>query len=153
MRHTLQQEEGEMLAPARPPKGRSPIEAIFQWCRDWTKGASVLQGWGDAEVEHIAKDVGMSASQLRALASLGPEAADLLLSRMAALDLDPNETSQTEPATFQDLQRVCTMCESHRRCARDLARDPGAPTWKDYCPNAATLMALSAQPWAARSEW
>lgn len=142
-----------MLAPARRTKGRPPIEAILQWCRDWTKGASVLQCWAEAEVEHIAKDVGMSASQLRALASLGPEAADLLLRRMEALDLDPNEVFRTEPATFQDLQRVCTMCESHRRCARDLARDSAIPAWKDYCPNAATLMALNAQPWAARSEW
>ena len=41
--------------------------------------------------------------------------------------------------TFQDLQRVCAMCESHRRCARDLARDSAIPAWKDYCPNAATL--------------
>jgi hypothetical protein len=25
--------------------------------------------------------------------------------------------------------------------------------WQSYCPNAATLIALNAQPWAARSEW
>ena len=142
-----------MLALTHRFKGQSTIEAILQWCRDWTKGSSLLQGWGEAEVEHMAKDVGMSASQLRALARLGPEAAELLLGRMAALDLDPNEVFRTEPATVQDLQRVCTMCRSHRRCARDLARDPVIPAWKDYCPNAAMLMALNVQPWAARREW
>jgi hypothetical protein len=29
---------------------------------------------------------------------------------MAALDLDQNEVARTERATFQDLQRVCTVC-------------------------------------------
>jgi len=131
-----------------------PIETVLQWCRNWTRrDASELKCCGEAQVEQIAKDIGVSASQLRALASLGPEAADLLLSRMAALDLDPKEVSRTEPRSFQDLQRVCSMCESKRRCARDLARDSATPAWKDYCPNAATLMALNALPWAARSEW
>jgi Family of unknown function (DUF6455) len=87
------------------------------------------------------------------LANLGPDSADLLLRRMAALDLDRNEVSRTEPRTFQDLQRVCTMCNHHRRCRGDLARDADDPAWHDYCPNAATLMALDALPWRARSEW
>ena len=90
----------------------------------------------------MAKDVGASASELRTFARFGPKAADLSLRRMAALDLDRNEVAQTEPATFQDLQRVCTMCESHRRCARDFAHDSVEPDWKDYCPDAATLIAL-----------
>jgi hypothetical protein len=97
-------------------------------------------------VERLAKDVGVSASELRRLVNLGPDSADLLLRRMAALDLDRNELSRTEPRTFQDLQRVCTMCNSHRRCSRDLARDSADPAWQDYCPNAATLMALNALP-------
>ncbi len=101
----------------------------------------------------MAKEIGVTAAELRRLASLGPGAADLLLRRMAALDLDRNEVSRIEPQTFQDLQRVCTLCESHRRCARDLGHDAADPAWQDYCPNAATLIALSALPWAARREW
>lgn len=139
------------------PGGRkswSPIEAILQWCRDWSKGdiATKLKCFGEEEVARMAKDVGVSASELRMLARLGPEAADLLLKRLAALGLDPNEVSRTERQTFQDLQRLCAMCESHRRCARDLARDSADPAWKDYCPNAATLIALNALPWPARRE-
>jgi hypothetical protein len=30
---------------------------------------------------------------------------------------------------------------------------PFDPSWKDYCPNAQTLTALSALPWAVRQEW
>ena len=62
----------------------------------------------------------MSVAELRELAKLGPESAELLLRRMAVLDLDRKEVAQTQPQTFRDLQRICTMCESHRQCAHDL---------------------------------
>jgi hypothetical protein len=144
-----------MSAPPSGQKSWSPTEAIFQWWRDWIRQGSALElkCFGEEEVKLIAKDVGVSPSELRRLASLGPESADLLLSRMAALDLDRNEVSRIERGTFHDLQLACKMCESHRLCARDLARDSANPAWKDYCPNAATLVALNALPWAARREW
>ena len=75
----------------------------------------------------MAQDAGVSAAEFRKLSQLGPEGADLLLRRMEAIDLDPKEVGGTERRTLQDLQRVCAMCESHRRCARDLARDAENP--------------------------
>ena len=136
-------------------KRRSPIEVISQWWQRWTGNGPALDHacCAEAEVERIAKDIGMSASEIRRLASLGPESADLLLRRMAALDLDRKEVAQVEPQTFRDLQRICTLCESHRQCARDLVRDSSDPAWEDYCPNVATLRALNAMPWSSRSEW
>jgi hypothetical protein len=95
----------------------------------------------------------MPASEIRRLASLGPESAELLSRRMAALDLDGKEVARTHPQTFRDLQRICTLCESHRQCARDLTRDASAPAWEDYCPNVETLRALNAMPSASRREW
>lgn len=73
--------------------------------------------------------------------------------RMAALDLDGKEVEPAHPENFRDLQRICTMCESHRQCARDLARDTGDSKWENYCPNVDTLKALNALPWASRREW
>ena len=58
---------------------------------------------------------------------------------MVALDLDPAEVAQVGPQTSRDLQRVCSLCESKRRCVRDLTHDSAAPVWQDYCPNAQTL--------------
>jgi hypothetical protein len=140
------------------PVGRtswSLTKAVLQWWRDWVRRSSALElkCCGEDEVERMAKDLGLSASELRRVATLGPGSADLLLRRMAALDLDRNEVSRTEPRTFQDLQRVCSMCNSKRRCRRDLAHDGADPVWEDYCPNAATLMALNAMPWRSRAEW
>jgi hypothetical protein len=83
----------------------------------------------------------------------GLESADLLSRRMDALDLDESEVARVERATFQDLQRVCSMCDCKKRCARDLARDAADSVWKDYCPNARTLTALDALPWSGRQEW
>ena len=95
----------------------------------------------------------MTPDELRAMVQRGPGAADLLLEHMAALDLDPAEVAQVGPETFRDLQRVCSQCESKRCCVRDLAHDATAPQWQDYCPNAQTLIALDALPWASRREW
>jgi len=136
-------------------KRRSPAEAISQWWQVWTSNGSELAATNccaEGEVERIARDIGLPASEIHRLASLGPESADLLLQRMAALNLDRKVVAQVEPQTFRDIQRVCTLCESHRQCARDLAQDASDPVWQNYCPNVATLRALSAMPWAARSE-
>jgi hypothetical protein len=138
-----------------PTKNRVLLQAVKQWWRNWTGGGfglSRLEDCGE-EVECIARDLTMPVSELRALASAGPEGADLLWCRMAALDLDPDEVSQVEPLALRELQRLCTKCDSHRQCVRDLARDSADPKWEDYCPNAETLKVLDALPWAARREW
>jgi hypothetical protein len=136
-------------------KNHSPIEAIRQWYRDWSKRSPTreFEYCGDENVERMAHDVGMSAGELRDLTRKGSESADLLLCRMAALDLDVDEVARIERATFQDLQRVCSMCDCHNRCARELMRNSADPAWKDYCPNVQTLTALNALPWTARREW
>jgi hypothetical protein len=128
-------------------KRRSPFEVITDWWRNWTgfdPAFSDLSCCAQDEVDRIARDVGVSAAELRTLARLGPDAADPLLRRMTALGLDEKQVFQTEPRTFQDLQRICSMCDSHKRCAQDLARNLTDPVWEDYCPNAATLKALDA---------
>ena len=66
---------------------------------------------------------------------------------------DNKEVAATAPGTFQDLQRLCTLCESHRQCARDLGRVPADKAWEDYCPNVAMLKLFNCLPWASRSEW
>lgn len=140
--------------PERTRDFRSFVQAALQWCRERIEGdAYDLSCCAQSEIERIARDMQMTPAELRAVAKQGPKAADLLLQRMAALDLDPNEVSQVNPETFRDLQRACALCESKRRCSRDLGRDPGKSEWQNYCPNTATLRALDALPWASRREW
>jgi hypothetical protein len=128
---------------------------MLAWCRARFKSGSESDfGCCDElEIERMARDIRMSAAELRAMARKGPKAADLLLRRMAALDLDPKEVALLEPAASRDLQRVCTMCKSHRRCAWDFARRAPPSIWKSYCPNTGTLEALNGMPWTGRREW
>jgi hypothetical protein len=144
-----------MIDLSRGQKTWSPIAPIWQWCREWVSQDVTLdpEYCPKEEIERMARDLRMPASELLSASQRGPEAADLLRRRMATLDLDQNEVFRTEPGTLRDLQRGCTMCASHRRCARDFARAPGTLAWKNYCPNVTTLMALDAMPWASRSEW
>jgi hypothetical protein len=51
------------------------------------------------------------------------------------------------------LNKRTSSQSASRRCARDFARRPGSPTWRDYCPKVATLDALNTMPWMSRSEW
>ncbi len=110
------------------------IHAVLQWMWDQSRSNTLaqLRSCGEKEVERIARDSGLSASDFPPLVSLGPNASDLLERRMAALDLDPTEVSAIVPEAFRDLQRVCSFCQSHRRCLRDLAHDdPATPDWSD----------------------
>jgi hypothetical protein len=106
---------------------------------------------GPAEMERIARDVGVSGADLSILAGKWPDAADLLYWRMNEIKLDRTEVTRADPQVMRDLQRVCTVCGSRRRCEHELANNPSDPAWKKYCPNATTLAALIAER-AAKSK-
>lgn len=65
---------------------------------------------------------------------------------MEALSLNPDEVTHIELLMVRRLQHRCVKCEKRGLCAIDLANeftDPGWQSWRDYCPNAATLAMLS----------
>ena len=91
----------------------------------------------------MAQDVGIPASDLRELARHCSDAADLLERRLEALGVSASELAKTAPAELRDMERLCTLCQSKGRCARDLGADPSDPVWRQYCPNEQTLVALA----------
>jgi hypothetical protein len=140
----------------REIKRRSPAEVIADWWHEWTRNpgcSSDLAACSDDDVNRMARDVGLSVYELQRLTSRGSHAADLMLRRLAALNLDRDEVAAVHRATFLDLQRVCTNCDCKGRCKRDLAQQPEDAGWEDYCPNVATLKMLDALPWSSRREW
>jgi uncharacterized protein YjiS (DUF1127 family) len=132
-----------------PDAENSPkTHRLARWWREWWQARRTLaqlDSCGAAEVGHIAHDIGVSSGDLRVLAGKWPEAADLLVRRMTEIRLDPTDVAQVEPGVVRDLQRVCTLCVSKRKCVHDLATKPTDPAWQDYCPNAMTLKALIAE--------
>jgi len=83
-------------------------------------------------------------------ADFGSGAFDLLLMRMEALQLEPDEVRRIESGVFSDLAKACAACTNKNACETDLAYESaGTATrdWENYCPNAATLNAMRALPW------
>jgi hypothetical protein len=118
------------------------VQRLAKWWRAWVNARNSmaeLNGYQGAEMAHIARDLAVSRNELRVLAGKWPDQSALLLRRMDENKTDP---TKTEPQVLRDLQRVCTLCESKRRCERDLASHPSDPVWQDYCPNAGTFKAL-----------
>jgi hypothetical protein len=134
-------------------------KAISKRWLDWIKRQralnelSELKCYADDEIERIANEAGVSVAEIHKMVSRGPDVANLLLRRMAALDLDRNEVPRCQPQVFQELKKNCALCDSRRRCVRDLGRDSSDPVWEEYCPNAGTLLALNVLPWMSRREW
>jgi hypothetical protein len=124
------------------------VRRFARWWRNWNgrrRAMLDLDCCGSAEVERIARDVGVSGADLSVLAGKWPDAADLLYSRMHEINLDRIEITQADPDVMRDLQRVCTVCGSKRRCEHALAKNPSDPAWQKYCPNATTFSALATE--------
>jgi uncharacterized protein YjiS (DUF1127 family) len=117
------------------------LKALNDWMR---RRAAIdeLNRFGDDETAHIARDVGVSASELRTLAGKWPSS-DLLSQRMLAVGGE--NVSTIEPTVLRDLQRVCTLCGDRSRCEHDVERNTRDRAWRDYCPNVATLDALRSE--------
>ena len=124
------------------------VSRLAHWWRSWNdrrRAMADLDGCGPAEMERIARDVGVSGADLSILAGKWPDAADQLYWRMSEIKLDRMEVTHVDPQVMRDLQRVCTVCGSKRRCEHELAKNPSDQTWQKYCPNATTLSALAAE--------
>ncbi len=116
---------------------------VRKW-RNWQrrrKAIAEIRCCGRDEVERLARDVGVIGADLCVLAGKWPDSTNLLSQRLERLDLDTGNIEQMEPYVLRDLQRVCTLCASKRRCERDLAVNSGT-AWEEYCPNASTLHAF-----------
>lgn len=124
------------------------LRRLARWWREYAgrhSTVAALADCGPAETARIAHDVGVSgAAELRVLASKWPDSADLLSRRMRQIKLDAAKIVRVEPQVVRDLERVCTLCATKRRCSRDLARKQSDSSWQAYCPNTMTLRALTA---------
>src|SRR5262245_37135713 len=106
------------------------------------RNLSSLDAFAPAEMERLAQDVGMTSADLRSLATRCSDAAGLLERRLSALGLNSAQLHRDRPAELRDMERLCTLCASKGRCARDLSADPGNPVWRNYCPNEQSLAEL-----------
>ena len=116
---------------------------------NWVNRYRVAVGGRDAfgqcspqDVMEIARDMGVSVAELRAMASKGPHAADRLQKMLIALNVDSKLIAKTDPLVLRDLQRLCINCSDKGRCGRELQKGTAAAHFHEFCPNAMTLDAL-----------
>lgn len=140
-----------MLA-SNPVKPYPAFKSFIAAFREWVRHRRLIRqcdarfaACDRSEIERIAHDVGLSPSDLRQMARLGPDAAQQLLDRMAVLHLDADALAKREPGTMRDMQRLCSSCISKKRCQRDLLLRYDDPMWRHYCPNADTLDNLQSE--------
>lgn len=135
-----------MKAQSTAPDG--PLSFVSRWwqnVKNQYAAVGELGRYDNDEVDQLARDIGISSSDLRTLAGKWPDSPDLLARRMASCGLDTDRVFQTEPHVMRDLERVCGQCGDHSRCRRDLDRDAQGREWRDYCPNVETLDALRSE--------
>jgi hypothetical protein len=127
------------------PRSTNVVQFFANVWKNWYERRSRLVEFDNsdsAEMERIARDLGTSVSELRALAGCDKNAADLLRRRLNSLNLDP---VTIEPAVMRDLQRCCSQCGSKTLCRHELEDRPKEASWPTYCPNEQTIEALVAE--------
>ena len=101
-----------------------------------------MQGLDRTEFAQIARDLNLSPPELYAISTGGNLSAGLLNKRMAEFGLSPEVVKKQHPEVSRDLERVCGMCSSKKRCASEFEQRGSDPGRSDYCPNMQTLRAL-----------
>ncbi len=83
--------------------------------------------------------------QFRDAGSTSPDSR--LACRMAILGLDLSALESRGGEMLKTIKQRCAGCGSDETCELDLRRDPNDPVWETYCPNTATLIALTEAEW------
>ena len=81
------------------------VQVVSGVWKNWQRRRARLAEFDNSdpvEMQHTARDLGTSVSELRILAGLNEDAADLLHRRLRGLNIDP---AKIEPAVMRDLQR------------------------------------------------
>jgi hypothetical protein len=123
--------------------------SVFKAWKGW-KGACAGTVDSDVcseqELKRTADYLGIPVARLRWVSSHRPDPISLLERRMEALSLKLDEVADVEPLMARELRHRCVKCGKLEKCALDLADElihPGGESWRDYCPNAATLAMLN----------
>jgi len=126
----------------------SILRRIVHWWQERAaqrQAMEELRSMGDAALNELARDFGVSSDQLLSLVAKGQHSADEMVDMMRELGLDPDVIEHARSQIFRDLQLVCAFCESKGHCHRDFASHTAEEHFEVYCPNARQLRELQAE--------
>ena len=111
---------------------------IGQTRRRWAS-AREFEALAPAEVSSIARDLKLSKSSLRELATKDWEP-QLLVQMLGALN---KKMPPAGDLLTRDMQAVCSLCRSKGRCNRELSSGTARANYQQFCPNAFNLDLLA----------
>jgi hypothetical protein len=119
------------------------VERLLAW---WRAGldSGRLEALDRAEIDHIAREFGLSADTLLDVERGGRRASELLHRMMRANGLSYEQIRQLCPDVVRDLEIHCSLCSEKGRCRRELDSGDAPEGFADYCPNAPTFVELQA---------
>ncbi len=117
------------------------VQGLLQRLAHWWRCNRELSQLSVDELDRMSRDLGMTPGELRHIASMGPESAELLHQRMDALGVTQADLDRLAFGLTRDLERDCSCCSSKDECRADLVHQPESPGWAAYCANAQTLEA------------
>jgi hypothetical protein len=126
----------------------SRVDAVIDMFAAWLKHRRELAEVCDCDVgdmNRVAQDLGVSASELEGLVRRGHHASDELPKMMREVGLDPETIARHEALVMRDMERVCAYCRDKVRCRQDLVAGTAAQNHEDYCGNATTMASLGAR--------
>jgi hypothetical protein len=87
----------------------------------------------------MAKEIGVTPSQLHELASNGPGNANLLKSMLLALHVDAEVLADMDPLIVRELKWLCITCGNKEQCEHELTEGTAAEHFREFCPNTVSL--------------
>ena len=124
------------------PLVETALKAIADWVgnyRDATGFNSEFGMCGPDELMRMAKEIGVTPSQLHELVSKGPGNANLLNTMLVALHVDPKVLADMDPLIMRELRWLCITCSNKKRCEHELAKGTATEHFREFCPNAVSL--------------
>jgi len=127
-------------------------EAAFKAIADWVNSYRNAIGFknefgmcGPDEVMRMAKDIGVTPSQLQELVRQGSDSANLLKRMLVALHVDPKTIPDIDPLVMREMNWLCMTCGNKKRCEHELAKGTATEHFHEFCPNAVSIDELLGQ--------
>lgn len=106
------------------------------------RAAQELRDLPATEVSAIARDLCLTQDQLESLMSAEVGFPKPLKGMLALLKIDDRMLQQADAGLVRDMQTVCALCSSKRRCARAMRNGKALANFREYCPNSGNLDAI-----------
>jgi len=118
---------------------REFVSRRWQLYRDQAESRKELAYLSPDDIDTLAADCGLSASQFSDMLKRGPHAADELLEVMKALGIDQSRLKLSDKTSFNDMRLICAQCHRKSICRRSLKNGTAAQDYGSFCDNAESL--------------